>query len=243
MRGFALRHSFLAICLVSAMACSDGAAASDAISDDSAEVDVPFALQGNLEGLLLVWFDEEGAHSASNREAIPEAHRERVRVDSLEVPPDQRLDPAFVYVADVREAAPDGQYRARRVRREQFASWLRPEVESVSGIAGGEPSEAPMAGTSATGDVILYSASWCGACRSAAAFLRRRGVRFLEKDIERDSSARSAMEATLRRAGLRSQGIPVIDFRGTVVLGFNQPRLEELIRLGERSNSARPSGQ
>ena len=63
----------------------------------------PFAVEGEADGLLLVWYDEQGAaHPASNRGEIPESHRASVRVDALELAPEQRLDPAFVYVADLR---------------------------------------------------------------------------------------------------------------------------------------------
>ena len=245
MRPFGLRTLLVLLVGVS-LACSDGAEASELPADETITSEsLPFELSGNLEGLLLVWYDEEGAHSASSRDEIPEGSRERVRVDSLSVPPEQRLDPAYVYIADVREAGADGKYQARRVRRNEVDSWLRPEPVPEPGpspnLAGAEPSQAPGAGVPTTGDVIMYSASWCGACRSAGAFLRRRGVRFVEKDIERDSSARAAMEETLRRAGLRSQGIPVIDFRGTVVLGFDQPRLEQLIRRSQQA-AGRPAG-
>jgi hypothetical protein len=71
----------------------------------------PFAVGAEAEGLLLVWYDDSGgAHAAARRSDVPEASRARVRVDSLEIPPEQRLDPAYVYVADLRKARADGSY-------------------------------------------------------------------------------------------------------------------------------------
>src|SRR5947208_1712825 len=63
----------------------------------------PFEVTGDAQGLLLVWYDERGdVHLANQRSEIPEARRASVRVDALELAPEQRLDPAFVYVADLR---------------------------------------------------------------------------------------------------------------------------------------------
>jgi hypothetical protein len=55
-------------------------------------------------------------------------------------------------------------------------------------------------------------------------------VEFQEKDIERDASARDAMEAGMRRAGLRGDGIPVIDFRGRWIQGFDEREFDRLLR-------------
>jgi hypothetical protein len=40
------------------------------------------------------------------------------------------------------------------------------------------------------------------------------------------------MQTKARRAGVRPSGIPVIDFRGTILTGFDQARLDSLIQAG-----------
>ena len=79
----------------------------------------PFAVRGEAEGLVLTWFDEDGAHTATSRRDIPEARRGEVRVDSLEVAPEER-DADHVYVADLRTPGEDGRYAVRRMPRAAF---------------------------------------------------------------------------------------------------------------------------
>ena len=78
-------------------------------------------------------------------------------------------------------------------------------------------------------DVVIYGASWCTACDKAAAFFDAHHVRFVERDIEEDHDAYDEMMRKARAAGLRLQGIPLIDFRGTLVPGFDARRLEALL--------------
>jgi hypothetical protein len=51
----------------------------------------------------------------------------------------------------------------------------------------------------------------------------------VEKDIERDARALAEMQAKVARSGLRPTGIPIIDFRGSVMEGFHPERLERLL--------------
>jgi glutaredoxin len=178
----------------------------------------PFEVKGEAEGLLLVWYDERGeAHSASSRTEIPEPSRASVRVDALEVAPEQRLDPAYVYVADLRSAGAEGRFPVRKVERATFEAAL----------ASAAPSAEKQA--TASSDVIIYGASWCGACKQAASYFTQKGVPFTEKDIEKEPEARSEMMSKAKAQGVRTSGIPVIDVRGTLLGGFNAQRIEQLL--------------
>jgi glutaredoxin len=174
----------------------------------------PFSVAGELDGLLIVWFDEQGQHTAKTRGEVPEARREHVRIDSLAVPPDQRLDGDHVYVADLRKPGADGAYPVLKRSR----NWLDGHVQSLLPVP-----EEP------TGDVTLYMASWCGACKAAARYLKSRDVPFVEKDIEKDRAAAGEMQQKARAAGKTPRGVPVIDFRGNILLGFDQQGLATLI--------------
>jgi glutaredoxin len=69
--------------------------------------------------------------------------------------------------------------------------------------------------------VIVYGASWCDACDVAKAYLSRRGIPFVEYDIEADAVANGAMEAKLAAVGIYdSDSLPVIDVRGTLMTAF-----------------------
>ena len=186
---------------------------------EGALVEPPFEVRGEADDLVLTWYDAEGPHLAERRSDIPEEHRAQVRVDSLQLAPEER-DPAHVYVADLR-VEQDGRYPVRRYSREAFDAI----VERAMGVQAA-PTEATAG---ALGDVVIYGASWCSACRAAASHLRRRGVPFEEKDIERDPGARAEMQRKAQAAGVRPSGIPVIDFRGTILTGFDQRRIDRLI--------------
>lgn len=179
----------------------------------------PFAVRDEADGLLLVWYDAEGAaHTAANRTQIPEERRGQVRVDSLDVAPEARLDPALVYVADLRKPSADGSYSVRKVSREAFESALtKPPAPEPAAVAANDEG------------VIIYGASWCGACRQAAGYLRQKNVPFVEKDIEKEPGARSEMQAKAKAQGLRTSGIPVIDVHGTLMGGFSPDQLDALL--------------
>lgn len=225
-----------------ALAGCDHAGASEEDSEESglegAPIEPPFEVKDELEGLLLVWFDEEGPHTAASRNEIPEAHREFVRVDDLSVPPDERLDPEFVYVADVRNPLEGGSYAVRQVQRDAYdamvdeAQGIAPRPEGREVVAAADPPRDPGPQDGVSEDVVIYGADWCNACQATARFFRSRGVAFVEKNVERDSQARAEMQQKAQAAGVRPTGIPVIDFRGTILTGFDQRRLEQLIARG-----------
>jgi glutaredoxin len=185
----------------------------------SERVTPPFAVRDQAEGLLLVWYDAKGvAHPARSRSDIPEDRRAAVRVDSLDTPPDKRLDPAFVYVADLRAPEADGSYAVRKVAREALeAAFAKPpSVDEPPAVAQSD-------------DVIIYGASWCGACRQAAGYFRQKGVPFVEKDIEKEPQARGEMLAKAKAQGVNTRGIPVIDVYGTLLGGFDPRRIDQLL--------------
>jgi glutaredoxin len=194
------------------------AEATGATGDRVELVKPPFAVQGDLEGLVLIWFDASGAHDARSRSEIPAEHRARVRVDSLKLSPAERLDPDQLYLADVRAPAADGSYPVQVVSREAFEASLE---QAAAASAAARQQQA--------GDVIIYMASWCGACKATARFLHDKQVPFVEKDIEKDAAANAEMLQKAQAAGRQPSGVPVIDFKGTLLFGFDQAALTRLI--------------
>lgn len=188
-------------------------------ADEGEAINPPFAVRGELEGLLLIWFDEQGTHTAARRSDIPEAHRTRVRIDSLAVAPDKRLDSDHVYVADLTAPGKDGSYPVRKSARTAFEAQ----------VLAARPRPVETEAAAKADDVTIYMASWCGACRSAAAYLRSRNVPFRERDIEKDAAANSEMLRKAHAAGKSPSGVPVIDFRGQLILGFDRAALARLI--------------
>lgn len=222
-------HSFALIaCVLSVLggcrhnaesAAADAPEAADDKSTAQPPVSVkpPFAVRGELDGLLMVWFDAQGLHTAQKRSEIPEAQRAQVRIESLQVAPDERLDPELVYVADLRNAGADGSYPVQKAAR----SWFDAQVDKA------KPKPVEVAADSS--GVVVYKASWCGVCRSAESYLRSRHVPFVEKDVEKDPGASQEMLRKAQAKGLTPRGVPVIDFHGEIMLGFDQARISALI--------------
>ncbi len=73
-------------------------------------------------------------------------------------------------------------------------------------------------------NIVVYTTPTCAYCAQAKAFLTRQGVRFIEKNVAAD---RRAAEEMVRISGQR--GVPVITVDGQVVIGFDQPRLKQLL--------------
>ncbi len=76
--------------------------------------------------------------------------------------------------------------------------------------------------TTASREVILYSAVWCSVCRKAKAYFARRGVAFTEHDIETSAQGRR----DYLRLGAR--GVPVILVGDRRMDGFSAARFEKL---------------
>jgi glutaredoxin len=228
------RRSSIALAVsLAVVACggeSDPAAATNAAAggDRAGEVVTPpFEVRGDADGLLLTWFDETGSHTATTRHEIPEARRGEVRVDSLELGPEQR-DPENVFVADLRAPREDGRYEVRRMPREHFDRRVETFGDApAEGVAAGGGTGP---GAIAASDVVIFGASWCGACREAEAYLRSRGIPFTHRDVERDPGAREDMQRRAAAVGLRPTGIPVIDIRGRVMQGFDREAIDRALR-------------
>ena len=230
MRALALALSLSLLALGCGASVDDPSTAAPGAAADLASagevIDPPFAVRGEAEGLMLTWFDAEGTHLAERRADVPEGARAEVRVDSLALAPEDR-DGEHVLVADLRAAGEGGRYVVRRVSREAFEARVRAAREAA-------------AATVASGEIIIFGASWCGACRQAEGYLRERGVAFEERDIEADPSARQDMIRRARAAGITPNGIPVIDIRGRVLQGFDAGAIDRA--LAETGGTAPATG-
>lgn len=72
--------------------------------------------------------------------------------------------------------------------------------------------------------VVIYTTPTCGFCHQVKAYLNRRGVPFVERDLSRDPQAAAEM---VRLSG--QQGVPVTVIDGQVVLGANMPQIDQLL--------------
>ena len=78
-------------------------------------------------------------------------------------------------------------------------------------------------------NVTVYTTPTCPYCNMVKQFLSQRGIRFIEKDVSVDQAAAVNM---VRRTG--QQGVPVTEIDNQFVIGFDRPRLEQLLKQGSR---------
>lgn len=71
--------------------------------------------------------------------------------------------------------------------------------------------------------VSLYTTPTCTYCRQVKDYLRNRGVRYTEYNVASDTRKAEEMMHKSRQAG-----VPVIDFNGTIIVGFDRNRLDRL---------------
>jgi glutaredoxin len=189
-------------------------------------------VRDDSENLLLTWIDDRGDFHVETRVAdVPLTGKDTVRVVD---PNTESAQGDRIVVVDLRQASPDGRYPVRFMNRVDFealavarrektgptmAGAAPPEPSGGGAPAAPEESAAPNPAPRAA--VVIYGAEWCGACHEAARYLRRKGIAYVEKDVEKDPTAAREMQAKLSKSGLRAGSIPVIDVRGKVMVGFN----------------------
>lgn len=72
--------------------------------------------------------------------------------------------------------------------------------------------------------VTVYSTPICIYCSMAKKYLESKNVRYDEIDISRD---RDAVAEMVGKSGQR--GVPVIDFDGTIIIGFDKNKIDSLL--------------
>ena len=74
----------------------------------------------------------------------------------------------------------------------------------------------------AAGGTVLFSATWCGYCKSAKGYLAEKRIPFQEHDIDTPEGMRAYVAAGA------SRGVPVLLHRGEKVNGFSRPAYDAL---------------
>ena len=159
---------------------------------------------------------------------VPEASRRVVRVIEPTAGGAPRGDYDQVYVVDLRSVGDT--FEASVMPRAEFErralAALPPGQLSRMSIPGGGGEQGAIAPHD---DIILYGTSWCGACKQARTFLTQRGVAFIDRDVEKDAQAAAELAAKARAAGISATGVPIIDVRGKLLVGFDAARLATLV--------------
>jgi len=75
-------------------------------------------------------------------------------------------------------------------------------------------------------EVIIYSTPTCIYCNAAKVFFKEKGVAYTEHNVAVDPERRKEM---IEKSG--QMGVPVILIGGEIVVGFNQPKIKQLLEI------------
>ena len=228
----------IALCLLTALlACGPekppapdrpATAAGGVKADEAAPADAP-VLAAEAKDCVLTYAGERGQFADCNKPAdVPEEARGLVRVTLLggPAPPEGR-----VWVVNLRSPGADGAWQLSTVERGLFeelalGTGRSSKVENLPELPPGlEPPPAAPEG----GEVVVYKTDWCGVCKQLTAYLDRKGVKYVAKDIEKDPAAAAEMRAKAEKKGVKTGSVPIVDVRGELMVGFDRGRLEKLL--------------
>jgi glutaredoxin len=206
----------------------------------------PPTVTDDTTGLIFMWLDEKGEfHTGEKVSDVPMVGRDQVRV--MDPEHDDGSDPDHIFIVDLRTAGEGGKYPTRVMKRADYDALAenlrkkagptlsqgaaRPEPPPNQGAQGGQPGAAlgTVDPSIARPAVIVYGASWCSACHEAMAYMKKKGISFVDKDIEKDADAAREMQAKLAKAGIRSSSIPILDVRGKILVGFRRDLLDQAL--------------
>ena len=178
---------------------------------------------------VLTYAGERGQFADTNKPAdVPEDARGLVRVTLLSGP---EPPPGKVWAANLRTPEADGGYKLSTVDRGLFEELAlgQGRASAVDKLAELPPGlEAPPVAP-AGADIVVYKTDWCGVCKQLTAYLDRKGVQYVAKDIEKDPAAASEMKAKADKKGVKTGSVPIVDVRGELMVGFDRARLEKLL--------------
>jgi glutaredoxin len=198
------------------------------------------SLTDDTPDLMLTWVNARGdANTVGKPADVPTEGRDQVRVVITTKEAGTR---DLFYVTNLTVKNPDGTYPVTTMPRQEWDAVIAKRRQAFAAPSAaptddqapqpshpGDPAPAAKA-PAASFTVIVYGASWCGACHQAVAYLKSRKVPVVEKDIEQDPAADSEMRAKLARAGVHGGSIPVIDVKGRILVGFEPHQLDAAVR-------------
>ncbi len=72
--------------------------------------------------------------------------------------------------------------------------------------------------------VTVYSTPTCPFCHKAKDYLTEKGVEFEDVNVAEDQARAEEM---VKKSG--QMGVPVLDVNGTIIVGFDQPKIDEAL--------------
>lgn len=76
--------------------------------------------------------------------------------------------------------------------------------------------------------ITIYTTPTCGFCHMAMDYFSKQNVEYTEKDVTKDAEA---YKEIMEKSG--QLGVPVIDISGSVVIGFDKPKIDEALEANK----------
>jgi glutaredoxin len=210
------RAYFVAGWLLSACHSKPDSAAKPAVSshaDESANLP-EVRVEADGGPYLFSYYDKDGKlHDADSLAGVPKESRRQVLVRDLSRSPTELQVDRYLYLADVRMPEPSAGYPTSVVSRYQF--------EAAGSDNGSDSADDDGTDGGRSEQVIVYGTTWCGACKAARAHLTDKHIPFVEKDIEKEPAAAQELARKAKKSGLKLGGVPVIDVRGQLMMGYD----------------------
>ncbi|MBI4174227.1 MAG: glutathione S-transferase N-terminal domain-containing protein [Candidatus Aenigmarchaeota archaeon] len=73
--------------------------------------------------------------------------------------------------------------------------------------------------------VKIYTTTTCPYCSMAKDFLKKKGVKYEEANVEKNPAAAAEMVAKSRQ-----MGVPVLDVGGKIIVGFDRQAIEKALK-------------
>jgi glutaredoxin len=128
------------------------------------------------------------------------------------VPPEWRSRVGFVELSTPPTLTPGDAQRIRNAKAKRASAPIEDDPAAADERS------------SASAEIILYSADWCGACRAAKSYMDQKGIEYDERNVD-EVRWRDEMQA---KAG--PGGIPVFDIGGQILRGFSPQLLDQAIQ-------------
>ena len=74
--------------------------------------------------------------------------------------------------------------------------------------------------------IIIYGTDSCPWCHKARDFMKEHKVKFIDKNVGEDQKAAQEM---IKKSG--QQGVPVIDVGGEIIVGFDEEKIRNLLKI------------
>ncbi len=74
--------------------------------------------------------------------------------------------------------------------------------------------------------VTIYTTQFCIWCKKTKEFFKANNIKYIEKDVGRDSKAAQEM---INKSG--QMGVPVTDIKGKIIVGFDERGLKKALNI------------